>query len=234
MEVIHEYAVMNFGVSQCLLLPYIYPKDGRTMEDIYSNSLSYKETFDYCLGHVFDETKQFSKNQSICDLSGLNIKQRLFGHDHGFDLDKGGNYLGSMHPNSNTEKNKNAFFYVIDLETGEGKAVPIPRFLNFYDVMYPDKLPIFEEPYQVLRIIDYVDREATIKLYTEQMLSQNKGFYKRRMERKKLAQTLENVDIANDTKLTLKQHLVNYFQHKKVDSKVSDIINKAVEKRGIA
>lgn len=227
-EVIKEERIVDFGKAHCLVLPFFHNSSEKNMEDYYSN-LPYSDEFDYCFAHIFDETRRFSENQKVCDLSNLKIKQKVFGHDHGFDLDKNGHYLGSIHPNSSTEKDKRPHFYIIDMETGEGKFLELPRFLNYYDVKYPDKLTEFEDEFIILRITDYLDKEEAISYYDKQMKDQGKGFYVRRMERKRLSESLgESESKDSDNSISIKQHLENYFLSKKIDTDVADIIRNTI------
>ena len=218
-EVINEWQEINLEGIECLFLPYFYSlPNGDTMEDIYS-SLRLDKEFDYAFGHIMDETKQFSKTSKICDLSNLKIKKRVFGHDHKF----GGNYLGSMHPNSKTEINKKPHIYVIDIETGEGKAVEIPLYLNYYDVAYPDKLPEFKEDYIMLRITEAIDVEKTIEYYTKLMKDQGKDFYRISINRKRLIERQVEGDKISDD-LTDGQFYDKFETDNKIDDSVSGII----------
>ena len=137
-EIIRNPMIKNLGGKQFLLLPHIYTdKNGTTLEDRYSNL--YKEEgfdieFDYCLYHVMDETKSFHKKSKVCDLSKLNIKKRIAGHDHNYNLDTGGNYLGSVQPNSSTEKDKKPKAYIIDLENNKDYTIDLPLFINYYTI----------------------------------------------------------------------------------------------------
>lgn len=200
MTIIEEPTNMLIDGLHFLFLPHIFSnKEGITMEDRYSNlhlEDAFKDQkFDYCIAHLMDETRQFHKKSKVCDLSNLDIKKKVFSHDHNYNLDKGGNYLGSLQPNSSTETDKEPKIYIIDLEKGEDYTIDVPLFINYFNVKYPNPLPkkCEEVDYPIINIIDSLDKAESTKYYKD--LAKDKGIdlHINRVFRKKLMNDKEEV-----------------------------------------
>jgi hypothetical protein len=226
-EIINEPTVMDIGNCHCLLLPNI-PSTlyGQSVEEYYS-TLRYDDTFDYCFAHVFDETRQFSKNQKICDLSNLDIKKRIFGHDHTYNLDSDGHYLGSISPNSYTEVNKEPYIYQIDVDTKEGVSTPCPLFLNYYNVEYPNPLPEIKEEFFLLRVIKSVDKQTSVDYYKKEAKKQGKELFIRRVERLRLIEKSEDEE-NQSSELTNKEYANIFYKKFNIDPEVENIMRKCV------
>lgn len=226
-EVIKEETFKTIQDKNFLFLPHIYTDEkGTTMEERYSN-LSYEEEIDYCFAHIFDETKKFHKKQRICDLSNLNIKQRVFGHDHSFNLDKGGNYLGSLQPNSASEKGNDHYGYLIDFESDEDSFIPIPKYIEYYSVSYPDPLPEIEVKYPILNIMESLDRNDSVNFYREEakkkdiMLTINKVFRKKVMNDKEEIES-EGEQVINSD--------LDYFEQFQVQKELSEGVSTIIRR----
>lgn len=218
LEIIREPISMEIEGKNFLFIPHIYTnKDGVTMEERYSNL--YKEDefkdqeFDYCLFHVMDETRKFHKKSKVCDLSKLNIKKRIGGHDHTFNLDKGGNYLGSVQPNSSTEKDKTPKIYIIDLEKGEDYTIDVPLFINYYEVTYPNNLPkeIVDVEFPILNIHESLDRNESIDFYNKQAKELGiETLTINRVYRKRLMADKSEIETTDEDKKSIKTD-IEYF-----------------------
>jgi len=176
-DIFDEPCSMVIDNTTFLMLPHLQKNMKKTYENLPEEITGL--FYDYAFAHLMDETKDFGGGKGI-DLSYLNIKQRVFGHDHNFDLDKGGNYLGSISPNSYTERDSKKYIYEIDTETKEGNYIEVPVFLGYKEVEYPNPLPESEYDYTIWTIKESLDKGQTILFY-----SKNDDFYYRRIEKKK-------------------------------------------------
>lgn len=119
--------------KKCLFLPH-YDYENTDKEPMHIAYSAMSGTYDYIFAHVTDETQCFGGNL-FCNLS--NIKgQRLFGHVHSPDVQKGGSYLGSIIKNSSTEKDDQKYYAVID-DAGY-HLMEVPSFMEYETVRYGD------------------------------------------------------------------------------------------------
>lgn len=199
-EVITEYTSYEIENIKCLFLPH-YNHEGTkkdSMIDCYSNL--YKEfedvSFDYGFAHIEDETEHFSKK--FCDTSKLNVKTWMNGHIHVPTIQNGGHYLGSPILNSFTESGKTPYIASINLENKEYELIEVPKFLEYYEVTYPEKLPKIDTKYALFLVRDSIDKETTIEEYSKQAEELGYKFYTRRILSKKsvsdIDSNVENVD----------------------------------------
>jgi len=181
-DIFDEPCSMVIDNTTFLMLPHLQKNMKKTYESLPEEitGLSY----DYAFGHLMDETRDFGGGKGI-DLSYLNIKQRVFGHDHNFDLDKGGNYLGSVSPNSYTERDSKKYIYEIDTETKEGNYIEVPVFLGYQEVEYPNPLPEKKYKYVIWTVKESLDKGQTIKFYEKECEKSGEEFFYRRIEKKK-------------------------------------------------
>ncbi|MDA3856127.1 MAG: metallophosphoesterase [Candidatus Woesearchaeota archaeon] len=228
-EVISEMDTRIIEDKNFLLLPHIYTdREGITMEENYS-SITINEPIDYCLFHVMTEKMKFHKKAKVCDLSNLNIKQRIGGHNHNYDLDQGGDYLGSLQPNSSTEKDKTPKIYIIDLEKGEDYTIDVPLFINYYTVTYPDALPEMNVEYPIINILDSLDRKEAVEYYMKEAKEKDINLTINRVFRRRLMNDKEEVENEKGKTYTTDSEYFNQFEkEKEVSSGVSTIIRRVI------
>ncbi len=227
-RIIDFYEVREIGGKTFLFLPHIYTDSkGVTMEEFYSN-LRLEEDIDYCCGHIMDESRSFGSKSKFCDLSNLNIKKRVFGHDHTFNMDQGGSYLGSIQPNSSTEKDKTPKIFVVDLEKDEDYTVDVPLFINYHSVSYPDPLPEINVKYPVLNITESLDREESVKFYMDEAEKQGLNLTINRVFRKRVMN--DKVEIEGDTKdlKTDRDYFEVFSKEKELSAGVADIVRRVI------
>ena len=231
-ELISEPTARVIEGKDFLFLPHIYTSsEGVTMEERYSNlHTTFVEPFDYCLGHILDHTQRFHKKAKICDLSKLNVKKFLHGHSHSPNLNDGGNYLGSLQPNSSTEKGEIKQVYVIDLEKNEDFTIDVPLFVNYYEVSYPNALPNIDVEYPILNIHESLDKKESMKYYVREAIEKGiSNLAINRVFRRRLINDLD--EIKSDTK-NIKKDIDFYNIYSKemnVSSGVDKIIRGVIE-----
>ncbi|MDA3855370.1 MAG: hypothetical protein PF569_03865 [Candidatus Woesearchaeota archaeon] len=215
-KIISHWKVNKEENCNMLYLPYFY---GKEMKSTYEN-LDIHTPIDFCFAHIMDETRDFGGHKGI-DLSYLNINQRVFGHDHNFNLDKGGSYLGSISPNSYTERDQKKYMYVIDTDTKESEAIEIPVYVGYKEVTYPDNLAESNYKYTIWTVKEALDKKQAIDYYK----SQDEDFYYRRIERKK---TQKEIDIeenrGDNDNISLSEYFKLYRKQSGLSDKVSDIV----------
>lgn len=227
-ELISEPELRNIEGLNFLFLPHIYTDEkGLSMEERYSN-LKYENSIDYCLAHIMDETRQFNKKQKICDLSNLKIKKRIFGHDHNYSLDSGGNYLGSVMPNSSTEKDKKPKIYIIDLETKKDYTIDVPLFINYYTVQYPESLPEINVEFPILNITESLDREESVNYYMNEAKEKGIDLTINRVFRKRFMNDKAEIEDNGKVYTTDLEYYGIFEKEKEVSSGVSTIIRKVI------
>jgi len=147
-EVIDHPRVMDIDGVSCLILPYIWSKtliEGKlftSMNEVYSAPAALEVftgplrsdsgwNFTHVLTHVGDETAgEYAMN---CDLSWCNTLKVLGGHIHK-QVSK--HYPGSTRITRRDEAGKENVF--IRMTKSALEAYPIPSFLDYATVMYPD------------------------------------------------------------------------------------------------
>jgi predicted phosphodiesterase len=237
-DIVDKPRIMNIEGLQCLFLPHISSTlYGTEMEKYYSSlydrcenrEYPWQGTFDYAFGHVEDETQKRSEKHKVCDLSKLDIKTRVFGHIHTYNMDVGGSYLGSVSPNSSTEVNKHAFIYSIDLDNGRSTVIECPIYLNYYSVTYPDPLPEIKEDFFLLKISKSVDRKTSVEYYEKEAIKQNKKLYVRRVERLRVIERPENQDSTENSDLTNKEFASIFYDKYGIPDEVQSIMMKCIK-----
>jgi hypothetical protein len=225
-EIIVEPKVKIIEGKSCLFLPYYYheAKGIQPMIERYSNL--YKEAefsgeFDYCFHHVEDETNHFSKK--FCDLSKLKVVKFLAGHMHIETLSSGGRYLGAPILNSSTESGKTP--YIALISSDKCTLIKIEKTLEYDEINYPSDLPKKEDlkaKYVIWKVNDSLNKEETIKFYTEQAIARGYEFYYRRIDSKKIKENFL-LDENKEKEISLTEHFQKYATINKVSEPIQDI-----------
>lgn len=160
--------------TNMLFLPH-YKHEGTTLPKLrdYYSSLNFEETFDFCFTHVIDETLRGAE----CNLSQLKVKQYLSGHSHFFNIDDGGHYLGAAILNSKAETGRKVYGALIDTVTATFSLVEIPKFLEYYEIHYPEPLYPIETKYGLFTIFDSIIKEETLDFYKKDAEKKGIDFY---------------------------------------------------------
>lgn len=224
---------MKIDNLNCLMLPhydYIQSEIKVPMYEYYNNlpeELA-NQKYDFAFGHVMTENKLAIDNKYFCDLSYLDISCRVFGHYHLFNKNIGGDYLGSVTLNSISERGKTPYIAVIDTNTKEIEYIQVPKFMDYYDVTYPESLPELKFKYNLITINEAIHKEEAIKFYTEQADIQNKTFYLQDCNLKKLK---EEIDFRSEEEGRSNiEYFLEMAQDKKIDKKVCDIVIEQLNK----
>lgn len=227
-EIITDWKVIDFYNTKILALPF-YNHEGvaskKSMVETYSHLYENEEIkdveFDYCCGHLEDETNHFSKK--YCDLSQLKVKHFLHGHIHSCNLHKGGRYLGSACMNSSSEQGNTKYLAIIDGETKEYELKEIPKFMEYYSVEYPNPLPKINTKYGIFLVTNSIDKNTTIEEYSKQAETMGFKFYARRIMSKK-----STVDIEECTDNSNTLTFDDFAKASKLEDDIADICKEVI------
>ena len=224
-EIITDFEIYNFGKDlKCAMLPH-YNHEGTdriSMIERYGNL--YKDLndveFDYGFGHIEDDTEHFSKK--FCDTSKLKVKTWMNGHIHTSNIQNGGHYLGSPILNSSTESGKIPYIASIDLDTKEYELIEVPKFMEYYEVTYPNKIPKIDTKYGLFLVKDSIDKNTTTEEYSKQAKEMGFDFYARRILSKK---AIENIDDSsyNEERDSLESMFNAFSKRNELSNEISDI-----------
>ena len=230
-EVITEWKAWKYYNCTLLFLPF-YNHEGtnkKPMVEEYSNlggkiatfnGERLSNEFDYGFGHIEDDTEHFSKK--FCDTSKLKVKTWMNGHIHTANIQNGGHYLGACTLNSSTESGRTPYLAIIDGETKEYKLKEIPKFMEYYEVEYPNKLPKIETKYGIFLVKNALDKNIVVEEYSKQAKEMGFDFYARRISIKKAVE---------DNTLTEKSEKPTFDQFAKsvgLSNEVFDICNEVI------
>lgn len=230
-EIIINYKAYKYYNCNLLLLPY-YNHEGTDltpMTEFYSNldsdisslTQGFTDEFDYGFGHIEDDTEHFSKK--FCDTSKLKVKTWLNGHIHTASIQKGGHYLGAPILNSFTESGKTPYIAKINGESKEYELIEVPKWMEYYEVEYPDKLPKIDTKYGIFLVKNSLDKNTTVEEYTKQAKEMGFDFYTRRIQNKK-SKTVEIGEAEKTEKLTFD----DFSKTVGLDSDIYDICNNVI------
>ena len=227
-EIITDVTSFKLENTNMIFLPY-YNHEGTSkipMIERYSHLESeFTETYDFGISHVEDETNHFSKK--FCDTSKLKVKQWLNAHIHTENVTKGGHYLGSPTLNSSTESGKTPYIASIDLEKATYELIEVPKFMEYYEVSYPNPLPKIETKYGLFLVTNSIDKNTTIEEYEKQAEKLGYKFYARRIMSKKATVELEERK-DNSSNLTFDE----FAKVSKLDDSVADICREVIKLKG--
>lgn len=227
-EVIQEWKIIDFYNTKILTLPF-YSHEGSTkkpMKEVYSHLYENEEIkdveFDYCMGHIEDETNHFS-SKNFCDLSQLKVKHFLHGHIHNGNAWDGGHYLGSACANSVAERNIDKKIAIIDGETKECEFVTLPKFMEYYTVEYPNKLEKPKTKYAIFTVKNVLDKNTALEEYSKQAKEMGFEFYTNKV----LKQRVTEVEI-NDVEKSEKPTFEKFAKSVGLSDEVFDICNEVI------
>ena len=230
-EVIQEWKIIDFYNTKILTLPF-YSHEGSTkkpMNEVYSHLYENEEIkdleFDFCMGHIEDETNHFSKN--FCDLSQLKVKHFLHGHIHNGNAWNSGHYLGSACANSVAEHGVDKKIAIIDGETKACEFITLPKFLEYYEVEYPNKLPKIDTKYGLFLVRNSLDKKVTEEEYSKQAEELGFKFYARKILSKK-SKVLEVGEVEKTENLTFD----DFADSVELDDSIRDICKEVIKLKG--
>ena len=201
-EVITEWKILKFYNCNLIMLPHFNHEgtDKISMVELYSNLYkTVTEEFDYGFGHIEDQTQHFSKKYP--DTSKLKVKQWMNGHVHTATIQNGGNYLGSATLNSSTESGNTKYLAIIDGETKEYELKEIPKFMEYYTVEYPNKLPKIDTKYGIFTVKNVLDKQSALDEYSKQAKELGFEFYTNKVLKQKVVE-VEIDDVEKSEKPT--------------------------------
>jgi len=224
MEIIYEPQVIHIKDLKCLFLPSI--PDGKfdnlKMSEYYEkyliNLIGKSETdYDYTFGHFFHKNG-FGEEIS---LDMLNTKIRM-GHYHipTDDLE----YVGINTITRKDEAGIKPTLNIVNLETKKEGLIPIPIFLDYYSVTYPDDIK-FDSTYSLLTVHNAPDEDTIVKKYIKKNVFLHEWFKEKII-----------VDSETDTEDTviktnsISDYLKQYFKVKKTPT---NIVTKLKELIGV-
>lgn len=147
-----------------LTLPWFYDNsDEKGVMREYYRDLSYDEKFDVVFYHIEDETIKFGKKKGI-DISQIQADYRLGGHIHKKQL----NYdLGMPVLSRGDEIGQLNELMIIDIKTKVREIIKVPKFIEYYNITYPE-IPNIVSEYSILNI-KCENKDVAIKFYNETM-----------------------------------------------------------------
>jgi hypothetical protein len=228
-EVITDWKIIDFYNTKILALPYYNHEstERKSMKEVYSHLYENEEIkdveFDYCMGHIEDETNHFS-SKNFCDLSQLKVKHFLHGHIHTCNLDKGGRYLGSACMNSSTEHGNTKYLAIIDGETKEFELKEIPKFMEYYTVEYPNKLEKPKTRYAIFTVKGVLDKNVALEEYSKQAKELGFEFYTNKV----LKQRVTEVEIDDDLEKSEKPTFEKFVKTVGLSNEIFDICTEII------
>lgn len=217
-EIHYKPTILEIGSVSLLILPWIpsnFYDDFSNMKEYYEGTLveEYKDwEFDYIFGH-FD----MGMFEDGIKIDGLKGKKRM-GHIHIPDSQ----YVGSNTITRKDEKGTDLFLNSIDTQTGEEEKLPIPQFLDYESVMYPE----MPEATQFVRFYD------VLKAPSEDVVRERyKDYYLHTIQVDE-SEKDESSASASSSALTVEEHLENFLNEKQIDTKLSNKLRELI--RGAA
>lgn len=227
-EVITEWKAWKYYNCNLLFLPFYNHEgtDKKPMVEEYSNLYkTVTEEFDYGFGHIEDDTEHFSKK--FCDTSKLKVKTWMNGHIHTANIQNGGHYLGACTLNSSTESGRTPYIAKINGETKEYELIEVPKFLEYYEVEYPNKLPKIDTKYGLFLVRNSLDKKVTEEEYSKQAEELGFKFYARKILSKK-SKVLEVGEVEKTENLTFD----DFADSVELDDSIRDICKEVIKLKG--
>lgn len=207
-EIITDYTTEKLHNMNLLYLPY-YHHEGtskKSMVDLYS-TIEDTNIYKYAFGHIEDDTQHFSTKYP--STNHFKVENWMNGHIHTSDIQKGGHYLGSPVLCSYTESGKKPYIASIDYDTTEYELIEVPKFLEYYDVSYPNDLPKINTPLALFWVKDSLDKQDTVDFYTRKAKEKGYDFYSRLITKKKIRN--DDTEIERDTEIKSDEEYFNDF-----------------------
>lgn len=203
----------KIGKLDCLFLPWYYRtqhKDQIDMKELYE-SLPEKE-YDFIFGHITDKDL-FGEIVDIPQLKG----KRIFGHVHSKDF--GIAFLGTPYILSKNEKGEDKQIASIDMETGEVEYIQVPKFIDYYEVSYPDEPVIPDDcEYPVFEVFNAPSIEIAKEKYKDIIIKKN-GIHKAVSDK-----DAESGGLNSGNRLSIKEYFENYCKEKAINIEVKKLI----------
>lgn len=224
-KVITEWCGWNWYNTELLFLPHFNHEstNKKSMVETYSNlhnEIDYE--FDYGFGHIEDQTQHFSKKYP--DTSKLKVKQWMNGHVHTPTIQNGGNYLGSATLNSSTESGNTKYLAIIDGISKKYTLQKIPKFLEYYEVSFPNPLPKIETKYALFLIKDAFDKKTAIEQYEKEAKNLGFDFYCRKV----LIKRTKSIDIDSDDLKSEKPTFERFAKSVGLSNEIFDICTEII------
>ena len=224
-KVITNWEIIKFYNCNLIMLPHFNHEgtDKVSMIELYSNLYkTVTEEFDYGFGHIEDDTQNFSKHYP--STKNLKVKQWMNGHVHTPTIQNGGNYLGSATLNSSTEHGNTKYLAIIDGISKKYTLQEIPKFLEYYEVCFPNSLPKIETKYGLFLIKDAIDKKTAIEQYEKE--AKNLGF--EFFARKVLIKRTKSIEM-NDLEIcSEKPNFETFAKAVKLDDEIIDICKEII------
>lgn len=235
-EVITEWKAWKYYNCNLLFLPFYNHEgtDKKPMVEEYSNlggkiatfnGEGFSDEFDYGFGHIEDDTEHFSKK--FCDTSKLKVKTWMNGHIHTANIQNGGHYLGACTLNSSTESGRTPYIAKINGETKEYELIEVPKFLEYYEVEYPSKLPKIDTKYGLFLVRNSLDKKVTEEEYSRQAEELGYTFYARKILSKK-SKVLEVGEVEKTENFTFD----DFADSVELDDSIRDICKEVIKLKG--
>lgn len=235
-EVITEWKAWKYYNCTLLFLPFYNHEgtDKKPMVEEYSNlggkiatfnGERLSDEFDYGFGHIEDDTEHFSKK--FCDTSKLKVKTWMNGHIHTANIQNGGHYLGACTLNSSTESGRTPYIAKINGETKEYELIEVPKFLEYYEVSYPDPLPKIDTKYGLFLVRNVLDKNTVMEEYSKQAKDLGFKFYERKIIYKK-SKVLEVGEVEKTDNLTFD----DFADSVELDDSIRDICKEVIKLKG--
>jgi hypothetical protein len=229
-HVIDTPQIININSKKFLFLPHLVNKiDGMSMKEYYENLPPELNTGDYIIGH-FHYKPFFDTDTSWIDITGMN-GELILGHHHQGYLAEGKDfYIGSPLVDRYDHREKNS--YILKMDSNSVKSfIPVPRFIDYQSVIYPNPLPPKLSNYVVWDVLESLDKATTIDHYEKLFQKNEETFYYREdgiHKKVELDPDGNNADYNLDiqgTSKSIRDYIQEYYRIKKVPNKIQEIVN---------
>jgi hypothetical protein len=182
------------------------------MYDYYNNlpDSIMSQDYDFVIGHLTDSTINAFHSKTV-DLNKIKTKKIILGHIHPRANER---YIGSIFPLNHLQSDTTRAIWVLD--NHKWSEIPLPNFLDFYDIEFPSPLPKVPAMSPVWTIYNCKDISLVEKygnIYIRQVL--NKSI----LDRKKLVDNNFKMSFSQSESLSpydllmelIKQSDTNYY-----------------------
>lgn len=218
--VLYTETFFSIENTNFLSLPFYYPNtrpDVGKMEEYYPTiGEQFKDRIDYLFGHLYF-VDTFG---SFVDVSGIEAKHRIFGHDHIQMSNEVGTYIGTPMPHRYSEKGQQGRLLKIDCETTKSEWVTIPKILDYADVTYPGPLPESDAEFTIWDIHEAPNKQVAIEHYG----SKNPNFAYRDVKVHRDEAAATDFDEENGETWTIMDWLNRFFTQNEKSEAVQKIV----------